>query len=410
MRSRSVLSAYSRRRWWARGLVDALVALGWLACVWATAALMARIAGWTGSAALRSAHLAWGLPLAAALYGLVCGARARIGRDRAAGELDRDMGLGGLLLVARQAEAEGVPLPGTWNEELDRRMEFAREHLPRPEPRRALAPLLLGSWFALVVVLLPEPVEPAPVRGDAALAARLAQLEGLVEGMRAAGVIDEQQLAGLGDRLRGFEGLLEQGAGALEWADVDGAAAELSRLVGEHAGQLDGLLGGLTEAAAEPEMIATALEWAQQLGLTDDLLGEGGIAGLDPAELARLAADGAADPRVRELVGELTDRVGAEIDRFAGQFGGEPGRAPRGPVAGALPGVGELVDSLRGALGEVRRPARHGPRSVAVPLAATPPRSDPESQNAPVAWRSDLLPRHRAAVRRFFANDEGDRK
>jgi len=434
----AVVQSFRRRVWLEVWAVRSLEAAGWLAAGWATAMVVARVLSleWQGA---RIGPEPWHalLLVGAVVWGAIAGWRRRITAGEAAIALDRRMELGGLLVVAHEAAAAGLPWDAAWDAVLARRAEFAAEHLPRWNPTRAVRPAVAGGLFATVVLLLPSPGSAASLGTDPALVARVEGLRGMLGAMQALGVLDEPAAGLLDAGVDRLAGELHR-AGGVDWGDLDGLAAQFARAQGQHAGRLDDLLGtlgsGLLQGAGELDgaTLQRLAGLAQATGLLEDLpdavqqglravvdgeLDGAALQGMAQGALGRAAAEGLLQEAARHvgalagkggeapvlgrgIVDDLQEAVGAAsriFDSLGG--GGLLGRGPGGRDVGGDPAVGAGRPPSRRAL-----PPALGPEFPPA-VASDATRIDAPDAVAPddsVAWTAVVLPRHRDTIRRYF--------
>ena len=249
--------------------------------------------------------------------------RAPFSRDLGAAHLDQRLGLQGLLLTDREAEA------AAWRPTLDAALARAADAHPTLLPTHLLRRGLVAALAVAASFLLPARAPAGPVvdpLGQEALEEIQAQLDALEENA----AIEEEKAEAIQERLDALEAGLEKD-GFLAWTDLDALERRLEQEEARHAGDLAKAMEGLTDFAANPEPeggaeaaqgeMAALLESAAAAGLLDKLppdlrakLGlDGATGGIDPSKLPQDLET------LRQLAAALAATAGQALDRLGAQ-------------------------------------------------------------------------------------------
>lgn len=262
----------------------------------------------------------WAWPILVPAMGLA-GVRVRgtrLGGRISAQHLDRRLGLDGLLLTAREADA------GAWRERLTVALREAAAAFPRPHVRRMLGRLAASVLVLAIVAVLPAPEVHARSYDPLGVEV-LDDLEERLDALAEAEVVEPREAEEMRRRIDEARDAARRD-GVTSWADVDALEDRLEHQRDLKAGRLAKAaedLAALADAASRGEHDAAAaaetLEAARQAGLLDGLspelrerLGLGDPGGkIDPSALA-------SDPdALRQLAAALAEAAGDELGELA---------------------------------------------------------------------------------------------
>ena len=262
---------------------------------------------------------------AALLGGLARLRRLGFGARDSAEHLDRRLGLQGLLLTAREADASA------WRHRLDAALASAKAARPHLAPRPLLARVALAGAALALVFLLPPVVAPARSL-DQLAAETLADFEARLEQLEEEQGLDEEVAEELRDRLEGLQAQQER-SGTMAWEDFDALAARL-----QHEQELE--VGRLAKAAATLSALAQDggrgenQDPQESLDELRELAAEAGLLDKLPDDLADALGlgEGAAGSDGMALDAETLAQLAAALAGLAGQE--LTGLADLGPLQG----------------------------------------------------------------------------
>lgn len=390
--------------------------------------------------------------------------RERMAPAIAAAHLDSRLGLDGLLLAAH----EGQELDPAWQERLQQGLVRLPEVLPQPRWRRLLPMPLLALALASGVAMLPAPVLPGAVKMPA-LQSDLEQLATVMRSLFERGAIPDEVKQELEQKLADMQRKVAAGE-APEWRDLDQLDQRLEReellQAARDPGQAPGGAGAAIEAenasAPTPGQLAAAAKALADAGLLDRLP-PNLLEALQKAQRPDGTFDADALPQDLKALKQLAEAMAGAAGKFGAgqlgagldgkqladlkkvleQFGQQPGQTPGQGANGQGPGQGPDGDGEQGGRGGVNRGPGHSALSMTedaeggansalplppgralpgdwVPLGSS--KSEPQVQpernrgagatgaagTAGASWQLDLAPRHRAVLRRFFGDANGE--